>query len=177
MLSDRKILWAANALGLRLRGMQIQFPSMIGPTTFILGRRNIRIGKRVRIWPGLRVEVFDGAVLTIEDNVVIGAYCHISIATDLTIGRGSNFTGANVITNITHTLQDMRLPSHDRPWKVEPVTLGERLFVGHGAKILPGSKLADGCVIGANAVVANLDAPENAVISGIPGRVRRIIIE
>jgi acetyltransferase-like isoleucine patch superfamily enzyme len=175
MLSGRKILWAANAVGLRLRGMQIAFPGFIGPTLFILGRRNIKVGKRVRIWPGLRVEVFEGATLTIEDNVVIGANCHITIASDMTIGSGSNFTGANVITNITHTLQDMHKPSIDRPWEVTPVHLGKNLFVGHGAKILPGTTLANGCVVGANAVVANLSAPENAVVAGIPGKMIRVI--
>lgn len=177
MVMMRKMLWAANAVGLRILGTPIQFPGFVGPTTAIIGRRNIRIGKRVRIWPGLRVEVFDGATLTIEDNVVIGANCHITIAADLTIGEGSNFTGANVITNITHALTDMHLPSIDRPWEIAPVYLGKRLFVGHGAKILPGTSLGDGCVLGANAVVANLDAPGNAVITGIPGKIRRVVTE
>jgi len=175
MMSGRKILWGANAVGLRLRGLSISFPSLVGPTTFMLGLRNVKIGKRVRIWPGLRLEVFNGATLTIEDNVVLGANCHITIAADLTIGMGSNFTGCNVITNITHALRDMHLPSIDRPWDIDPVYLGRNLFVGHGAKILPGTILADGCVVGANAVVANIDAPQNAVITGIPGRVKRVV--
>lgn len=177
MLSGRKILWAINAVGLRLRGMQITFPGFIGPTLFILGRRNIKIGKRVRIWPGLRVEVFNGATLTIEENVVIGANCHITIAGDLTIGAGSNFTGANVVTNITHSLRDMHKPSIDRPWDIKPVHLGKNLFVGHGAKILPGASLADGCVLGANTVVGTLIAPKNTVVTGIPGKIRRTISE
>lgn len=176
MVALRKIFWAANAFGLRLLGTKIGFPGFVGPTMLIIGRRNIRIGKRVRIWPGLRVEVFDGAILTIEDDVSIGPNCHISIAADLTIGTGSVFSGASLITNITHALRDMHLPPLQRPMDVVDVNLGKRLFVGHGAKILPGTSLNDGCVVGANAVVANLDAPENAVISGIPGKVRRVVV-
>lgn len=175
MYPGRKLFWAANAVGLKLRGTQIALPGLVGPTTFIVGRRNIKIGKKVRIWPGLRVEVFDGATLTIEDDVVLGANCHITIAADLTIRTGSNFTGVNVITNITHALREMHKPINDRPWDIDPVHLGERLFVGHGAKILPGCDLGHGCVIGANAVVARLTAPENAVIAGIPGKIRRVV--
>ena len=175
MRLDRKILWAVNAVGLSLRGTSIKFPGFVGPTLFMLGRRNIRIGKRVRIWPGLRVEVFDGATLTIEEDVVIGANCHITIAADLTIGAQSNFTGANVITNITHAPRDLDKHSLDRPWDIAEVTLGKRLFVGHGAKILPGTSLGDACIVGANAVVANLTAPANGVVVGIPARVARVI--
>jgi len=176
MMPGRKILWGVNAVGLRLRGLSISFPGMVGPTTFMPGRRNVKIGIRVRIWPGLRLEVFEGATLTIEDNVVLGANCHITIAADLTIGAGSNFTGCNVITDITYALREMHLPSIDRPWDISPVHLGRNLFVGHGAKILPGTMLADGSVVGANAVVANIVAPQNAVITGIPGRVKRVVV-
>lgn len=177
MVTLRKILWGVNAVCFMLRGSQVGLPSFIGPTTSVIGRRNIKIGKRVRIWPGARIEVFDGATLTIEDEVSIGPNCHITLAGDLTIGEKSTFSGASVITNITHSLKDMHLHPLERPWQVDPVHLGKRLFVGHGAKILPGTALNDGCVIGANTVVANLDAPENAVIVGMPGKVKRIISE
>lgn len=177
MLSARKLVWVANAVGLRMLGMRIAFPSYVGPTTLILGHRNIRIGKRVRIWPGARIEVFNGAMLTIEDDVGIGANCHITVGADLTIGEGSNFTGANVITNITHALRELHKPSQERPWDIAPVHLGKRLFVGHGAKILPGTSLGDSCTVGANAVLSNLEAPDNAVVAGIPGKVRRIVVE
>lgn len=175
MAADRKLLWAANAVGLRLRGMRMQFPSYVGPTLYTLGRRRIRLGKRVRIWPGLRVEVYEGATLTIEDDVIIGANCHITVAADLTIGAGSNFTGANVITDITHALREMEKPSVERPWDVVPVRLGRRLFVGHGAKILPGAQLGDACTVGANAVVGAVDAPDGAVLVGVPATIRRVV--
>ncbi len=175
MRFGRKYLWAANAVGLRLRGVKIAFPSFVGPTTFILGRRNIKIGKNVRIWPGLRVEVFNGATLTIEDHVAIGANCHITVGADMTIGAGSIFTGANVITNITHELSEMHKSACDRPWKMTDVHIGKNVFAGHGAKIMPGTRLGDGCVVGANAVVGNLTAPENAVVVGMPAIVKRIV--
>lgn len=152
-------------------------PSYVGPIMSLIGARRLKIGKRVRIWPGARIEIFDRATLTIEDEVSIGANCHITLAGDMTIGAQSTFSGASVITNITHSLREMHKHPLERPWDVDPVNLGKRLFVGHGAKILPGTSLADGCVVGANSVVADLDAPENAIIVGIPGKVKRVVEE
>lgn len=100
---------------------------------------------------------------------------HISIATDLTIGAKSTFSGANVITNITHALEEMHKHPLERPLGVEAVRLGQRLFVGNGAKILPGASLGAGCVVGANAVVGKLEAANNAIVVGIPGRVVRTV--
>lgn len=177
MITFSKFLWMANAAGLRLLGTHMEFPGFIGPTTAVIGRRNIKIGKRVRIWPGARLEVFDGATLKIEDDVSIGINAHISIAADLTIGNGSVFSGLNVITNITHSLRDMDVPPLKRPIDIRPVYLGNRLFVGHGAKILPGTVLGHGCVVGANAVVSGLVACDNAVIVGIPGKIIRIVAD
>jgi serine O-acetyltransferase len=57
--------------------------------------------------------------------------------------------------------------------KAESPTLGNNIFIGAGAKILGGIKIADNTVIGANAVVMH-DIPNNATVVGVPGRVVRI---
>ena len=171
---DRRYLWALNALGLRLRGVRMGFPCYIGPTLFLYNRRQIRLGKRVRIWPGLRLEVHKGATVTIEDGVALGPFCHITAAEDMTIGADSAFGGWNTISNVVHTLEEPERHPFDRPWEIKSVTLGKRLYVGQGAKILPGSSLGDQCAVGANAVVSGLEAPANAIITGIPARVQRI---
>ena len=173
-IPDRKYLWALNAIGLRVRGMKMQFPAYVGPTLYIRNRRQIELGKRVRIWPGLRIEAYNGAKITIEDDVAIGAFCHITAAEDLVIGARSVYAGWNLITNINHSLENLEEHSLDRPWEISSVRLGERLFVGQGAKILPGSTIGSGSAIGANAVVSRLTAPENSVIAGVPARVLRV---
>ena len=47
--------------------------------------------------------------------------------------------------------------------------IGDRVYFGAGAKIIGQVKIGDGAVIGANAVVTN-DAPDNAILVGIPAR-------
>ena len=48
--------------------------------------------------------------------------------------------------------------------------LGDRVYIGPGAKIFGSLKIHDRAAIGANAVVTH-DVPENAVAVGIPARV------
>ena len=63
-----------------------------------------------------------------------------------------------------------RVSSAAAPDPMTP-TIGNDVWLGHHAIILPGaSKIGDGAVIGAGAVV-NRDVPPYAVIVGNPGRV------
>ena len=48
-----------------------------------------------------------------------------------------------------------------------PVTLGDSVWVGMGAKILPGVTIGDNAIIGAGSVV-NKDVPANTVFAGNP---------
>jgi acetyltransferase-like isoleucine patch superfamily enzyme len=51
-----------------------------------------------------------------------------------------------------------------------PVCIGNRVWIGFGACILPGVKIGDGAVIGARAVVAS-DVPPHAISVGNPARI------
>lgn len=174
-LFDKKTFWVINTIWLRMTGLRIGFKSYVGPVLYLKNRKNVIIGNRVRIWPGLRIEVYNNAVVKVEDDVAIGPYCHITAAEDLTIRKGSLFVGWNTITNITHKLEELNKSCLERPWEVNATVLGERLFVGQGAKILPGCKIGSGSAIGANAVVTKLKSDDNSVIVGIPGKIKRVI--
>lgn len=50
-------------------------------------------------------------------------------------------------------------------------TIGDNVFIGTGAKIIGDVKIANGCVIGANAVVTKDFLEENSIIAGVPAKV------
>jgi acetyltransferase-like isoleucine patch superfamily enzyme len=58
-------------------------------------------------------------------------------------------------------------------WTNEPVSIGRGSWLGHGAIVLPGSRIGRHVVVAAGAVVAGLHAPDNCVIAGVPARVVR----
>lgn len=51
------------------------------------------------------------------------------------------------------------------------ITIGNNVFIGMGAIILPGVTIANHCIIGAGAVVAKSFLEEGSVIAGNPARV------
>jgi len=48
--------------------------------------------------------------------------------------------------------------------------LGERVYIGSGARVIGPLRVADGAAICANSVVVE-DVPENGVVLGIPGAI------
>lgn len=62
-----------------------------------------------------------------------------------------------------------------RTW-AQPVTIGDNVWIGGGAVILPGVTIGENSVIGAGSVV-NRSIPANAVAAGNPCRVIRYLTE
>ncbi|WP_034657844.1 DapH/DapD/GlmU-related protein [Chelativorans sp. J32] len=56
--------------------------------------------------------------------------------------------------------------------RAKHVTIGNDVWIGHGAVVLPGVRVGDGAVIGANAVVTR-DVEPYTIVAGAPARVIR----
>ncbi|MBK8165330.1 MAG: serine acetyltransferase [bacterium] len=101
----------------------------------------ISISPDCRIGPGLYIGHFGGIIL--HYNVVMGAKCNLSQG--VTLG----------------------LACVDGKWGVPSV--GDRVYIAPGAKIIGPIHLADGTVVGANAVVTR-STEVNATVVGIPAK-------
>lgn len=69
------------------------------------------------------------------------------------------------------------VPHRDFPHKTPPVrarltTIGNDVWIGHGAFILPGVTIGDGAVVAAMSVVTK-DVPPYAIVGGTPARIIR----
>jgi acetyltransferase-like isoleucine patch superfamily enzyme len=60
--------------------------------------------------------------------------------------------------------------------KIAPVIIGNRVYIGTGAYIMPGVTIGDNVVIGAGAIVVH-DIPNNSVAVGVPAKVIESIDE
>jgi acetyltransferase-like isoleucine patch superfamily enzyme len=59
---------------------------------------------------------------------------------------------------------------------VAPITVGDNVFIGFGAVVLPGVTVGDNVVIGAGAVVTR-DIPSDSIAVGVPARVVKSVDE
>jgi acetyltransferase-like isoleucine patch superfamily enzyme len=156
--------------------IQLRKCNVVGRWTRLIGRLNIQnnggyiaIGERVLLLcthaPGL-FAVFDGGRLEIGDRTTINygadfaATGLIRIGCDCRIG-----THAIILDNDFHEVGDL-----DRRPSPKPVIIGDRVWVGNRATILPGVTIGDGSVIGAGSVVMS-DIPPHSVAIGNPARV------
>jgi serine O-acetyltransferase len=137
-----------------------------------------RFGRRLRTIPpnGYMAPVL-WALYRIAE-VVLGVFTSISIDVDariepgfyvghfvsLRIGPGVRI-GKNCSVGQMCTIEGTGpFPAMNAP------TLGERVYLGSGAKVIGPLRIADGAAICANSVVVE-DVPENGVVLGIPGMV------
>lgn len=149
----------------------IKYPSYIGKPILILGLKKIKLGKRVRIYPNVRIEVHGiNSKLIIEDNVGIAQNVHITTASELNIKSGATILANVFVTDIDHEYKNIDEHILDQPFSIKKTEIGENCFIGIGAAIQAGTILGNQCIVGANSVVRGV-FPDYCVIVGTPARI------
>ena len=154
--------------------------SISWPTGSGFGEKWIWIGEDVLIAADVTLsagmgpgqEMVTNPVVRIGDRCLIGR--GTSIIGHLSIEIGADvFTGMDVyITDQNHGYENLELPIGKQLPSEQPVSIGKSSWIGSGAIILPGSKIGDHVVIGANSVVTG-EIPSCSVAVGSPARVVR----
>ena len=72
------------------------------------------------------------------------------------------------VTDQNHGYEDLDLPIGTQMWKNDPVSIGDGSWLGHGAVVLPGSRIGKHVVVAAGAIVAGIDVPDYSVVAGVP---------
>lgn len=111
------------------------------------------------------------------DRVTIGNYCSISRGVIVIAHPGhvppKNYSDFRVSTYpMARVRKHGFLPSYHLPEKKNFVKIGNDVWLGANAIILPGVTIGDGAIIGAGAVVTK-DVPPYAIVAGVPAKVLR----
>jgi maltose O-acetyltransferase len=124
--------------------------SVVRPPLFVDYGKYIRIGARCFVNFGLTA--LDVAPIVIGDDVQIGPSVQFLTPTH----------------PIEPELRRAKLEA------ARPITIGDNVWIGGGAIVLPGVTVGESSVIGAGAVVTR-DVPANVVVAGNPARIVRTI--
>lgn len=107
------------------------------------------------------------------DRLIIGKFCQIAAGVEFVM-NGANHQMNAVTTFPFYTLQgwNMKAPAlSDLPLKGDTV-IGNDVWIGQNATIMPGVHIGDGAIIGANSTVAGEVQPYT-IVAGNPARLIR----
>lgn len=152
----------------------------VAPLSIMFGSEYTTIGNNFSAGRGFRLEVIDKRgeqvftpKLNIGDNVCIQDYCHIGCVDKVHIGDNTLIASKVIITDHFHgdiSEKDLQYPPDKRPLSHKPIHIGNNVWIGDGACIMPGVTLGDNVIVGANSVVTkSFDA--GSVIAGVPARI------
>lgn len=143
----------------------------------VTGKKYLKIAKDVCIWDNARIECINNwrgipklPQLHIGNHVSIGQGLHMTCAEQIVIEDNVTISSYVVITDISHSYENINVHQLKNDLITKPVSIGEYSLIGAGAKILPGVTIGKNCIIGANAVVTHA-IPDYSIVAGIPAKV------
>jgi len=124
---------------------------------------------------GIRVYISPDAFLwgvgelSVGDDVCIHSFTTILCGGGVSIGTGTRIASNCSISSISHSIP--RLDPNEKILKA--VSIGQRVWIGMGATILPGVTIGDFAVVAAGAVVTK-NVETCTIVAGVPARVIRV---
>lgn len=106
-----------------------------------------------------------GKNISLGKNVFINSGCCFQDQGGITIGDGALIGHHVVLATINHDLD----PMHRATNHPSPIVIGDNVWIGAHATILPGVTIGDGAIIAAGAVVTK-DVAANTVVGGVPAK-------
>jgi len=126
-----------------------------------LGGMDMPINSHIHMW----ARFYNPAGIKIGKDTIIGDHAFLDGRGPLLIGNHVDIASGVMIYNSEHDIN-----SDDFGAREESVEIGDYVFVGPRAIILPGVKIGQGAIIAAGAVVTK-DVPEFAIAGGVPATV------
>jgi acetyltransferase-like isoleucine patch superfamily enzyme len=138
-----------------LEGLRAAFSELIGKP----------VGERFMVIPPFSTDC--GLNTSVGRNVFINQGCHFMDMGGLTIGDDVMIGPKVTIVTAGHPVAPA---DRFKGVVMKPIAIGNNVWIGAAATILPGVTIGDGAVVAAGAVVSR-DVPANTMAAGVPARV------
>jgi acetyltransferase-like isoleucine patch superfamily enzyme len=106
--------------------------------------------------------------VVIGDHTRIGL--HNTVIGPVTIGNHVNLAQGITITALNHNFEDKSQRIDDQGVSTDPVIVGDDIWIGANAVILPGVSIGHHSVVAAGAVVTK-DVPPHSLVAGVPAKI------
>ena len=120
----------------------------------------------------MMARIYDPRHIVIGEDTLIGEKATLDGRKQLANSQGGLIIGSHVdiasevmIWTSQHDLKDATMKAIEAK-----VTIGDYVFIGPRAIILPGVNIGKGAVVAAGAVVTK-DVPERAIVAGVPAKI------
>ena len=133
---------------------------------FVLGRRSV-VGSFCCINNAV------GDVI-IGDNTRIGL--HSTVIGPVEIGSNVNLAQGIVVTALNHNFTDCTKRIDEQGVSTAKVTIGNDVWIGANATVLPGVTIGNHSVVAAGAVVTK-DVPPYSLVGGVPAKILKKLKE
>jgi acetyltransferase-like isoleucine patch superfamily enzyme len=104
----------------------------------------------------------------IGDHTRIGL--HNTVIGPVTIGSHVNLAQGITITALNHNFENRYQYIDSQGVSTTPVTIGDDIWIGANAVVLPGVSIGNHSVVAAGAVVTK-DVPPHSLVAGIPAKI------
>lgn len=105
--------------------------------------------------------------VVIGDHTRIGL--HNTVIGPVTIGNHVNLAQGITVTALNHNFAGKGLRIDEQGVTTTPVTIGDDIWIGANAVILPGVTIGNHSVVAAGAVVTK-DVPPHTLVAGVPAK-------
>lgn len=133
---------------------------------FVLGRRSV-----VESFCCINNAVGD---VIIGDNTRIGL--HSTVIGPVEIGSNVNLAQGIVVTALNHNFTDCTKRIDEQGVSTAKVTIGNDVWIGANATVLPGVTIGNHSVVAAGAVVTK-DVPPYSLVGGVPAKILKKLKE
>ena len=106
--------------------------------------------------------------VVIGDHTRIGL--HNTIIGPVTIGSHVNLAQGITVTALNHNFEAPERRIDEQGVSTQQVTIGDDIWIGANAVVLPGVTVGNHCVIAAGAVVTK-DVPPHSLVAGVPAKI------
>jgi len=131
---------------------------------FVLGKKSV-----VESFSCINNAVGD---VVIGDHTRVGL--HNTIIGPVRIGSHVNLAQGIVVTALNHNFSDSKKRIDEQGVSTKDVIIGDDVWIGANAVILPGVTIGHHVVVAAGSVVTH-DVPSNVVVAGVPAKIKKEI--